>query len=151
DGGLTLEHAFITVDGKRIDKGKKVPTGEGLVKGADVAPDSLVEHTKEGEYIFATMHPSFDGTRPGPKNGQAVIVMCDRSRSMLEARGLETRTASMLLSKLGERDRFAIVTGDVQAQTFPGGLHESKEADVKAAIQFVDAREPDGASDMTKL
>ncbi|HEY8079532.1 MAG TPA: VIT domain-containing protein [Labilithrix sp.] len=150
-GGMNMEHAFITVDGKKVDTGKRVATGEVLVKVADKAPDAMVERTKEGEYLVATVHPSFEGAAPDATKGQAVILLADRSRSMLEARELETRTAQMLLARLGERDRFALVTGDVQAHPFPGGLHAPKEDDEKAAIAFLDKTEPDGASDMGKL
>ncbi len=150
-GGMNMEHAFITVDGKKVDTGKRVATGEVLVKVADKAPDALVERTKSGDYLVATIHPQFDGAAPDAKKGQAVIVLADRSRSMLEARALETRTAQMLLDRLGGADRFALVTGDVQAHPFPGGLHAPNDKDRKDALAFLDSREPDGASDMGRL
>ncbi|MEO8798618.1 MAG: VIT domain-containing protein, partial [Polyangiaceae bacterium] len=154
NGGLALERVSLTVDGKRIRSADvaRAASGEMLIKVADVAPATLVEHTSEGTYVFAHVDPSF-GEAPAneAKKGQALIVMCDRSRSMLEARELQTRIASLLLSKLDARDRFAVLTGDVNAHVLGGGLHVPTEAERTAATSFIDASTPDGASDLGKL
>lgn len=156
DGGVSLGNVSLTVDGKSVRTGKgegqRAASGEVLVKVADIAPAALVEHTSEGAYVFAHVDPSFGGSTPAaPAKGQALIVMCDRSRSMLEARALQTRTASLLLSKLEPRDRFAIVTGDVKAQALPSGLHETTDAERSLAASFIDGTTPDGASDLGKV
>ena len=148
DGGVSMGLLSLTVDGKRVKTGK----GELLVKVAEIAPAALVERTTEGAYVFAHVDPSFGTASPvTPTKGQALVVMCDRSRSMLEARALQTRTASLLLAKLEARDRFAIVTGDVKAQALGKGLHEPTEAERTAAATFVDGVTPDGASDLGKV
>ena len=156
DGGMSLGLLSLTVDGKRVKTGKgespRAASGEVLVKVAEIAPAALVEHTSEGAYVFAHVDPSFGSAQPAPATkGQALVVMCDRSRSMLEARALQTRTASLLLSKLDARDRFAIVTGDVKAQALGAGLHEPTEAERTAAAAFIDGVTPDGASDLGKV
>lgn len=157
DAALSLENIRVTVDGKGVKQGgSRAASGEILVKVAEAVPDTLVERTKEGSYVFAHVQPSFEsgaGAKAAapPASGQALIVMCDRSRSMLEARGLQTRTASILLSKLEARDRFALVTGDVKARTFGSGLHEPTEAERAAASAFIDDVTPDGASDLGQL
>jgi hypothetical protein len=156
DGGVSLGLVSLTVDGKRVKTGRgeapRAASGEVLVKVAEIAPAALVERTSEGAYVFAHVDPSFGSALPAtPTRGQALVVMCDRSRSMLEARALQTRTASLLLAKLEARDRFAIVTGDVKAQAFGKGLHEPTEAERTAAATFIDGVTPDGASDLGKV
>ncbi len=153
DGGLTLEKVSLVVDGKRTPM--KPGTGEALVKVADVAPAALIERTKDGQYVLAHVQPSFDGTPAatgGAKaSGQAVILLCDRSRSMLEARALQARTAATILDALDPRDRFAVITGDVGTRTFGGGLHDPTAEEKTRAATFIDGVEPDGASDLGKL
>lgn len=153
DGGMSLERLSLTIDGKAVKtSASRAATGEVLVRVADVAPEALVERTKEGAYVFAHVEPAFTGIPSAPPaKGQALIVMCDRSRSMLEARGLQTKTTSLLLSRLDARDRFAVVTGDVKARAFGSGLHEPTESERAAASAFVDDVTPDGASDLGKL
>jgi hypothetical protein len=152
DGGAAPVKMSVTVDGKSVTGGERAPTGELLVKVADAAPAALVERTKEGAYVVAAVHPAFAASPPpAPSNGQALVVLCDRSRSMLEARSLQVGLASLLLGKLEARDRFAVVTGDVRARSFGAGLHEPSEAERAAATAFVDGVEPDGASDVGAL
>jgi hypothetical protein len=156
DGGVSLGNVTLTLDGKPLAIGKgegtRTPSGQVLVKVADVAPAALVERTSEGAYVVAHVDPSFGSSTPAtPKSGQALIVMCDRSRSMLEARALQTRTASLLLSKLETRDRFAVLTGDVKVQSLGKGLHEPTESERNAAAAFIDGATPDGASDLGKV
>jgi hypothetical protein len=158
DGGvsLALGNVSLTVDGRTIKTGKgegaRAASGEVLVKVAEIAPAALVERTSDGVYVFAHVDPSFGSGAPAvATKGQALILMCDRSRSMLEARALQTRTASLLLSKLDARDRFTVVTGDVNARAFGKGLHEPTESERAGAAAFIDGVTPDGASDLGKV
>lgn len=143
----------VTVDGKGVANAAPGPTGDVLVRVADSAPEALVERTKRGTYLVADIRPSFDGAPApaAPTRGQALIVLCDQSRSMLEARAMQTHAASMLLARLEPRDRFAVIAGDVRARAFGDSLHEPGEAERAAAAAFVDAVEPDGASDVGAL
>jgi hypothetical protein len=158
DGGVSLGNVRLSVDGRSIKTGKgedqRAASGEVLVKVADIAPAALVEHTSEGTYVFAHVDPSFGSGTPAvaavATKGQALIVLCDRSRSMLEARALQTRTASLLLSKLDARDRFTIVTSDVNARALGTGLHEPNDTERAGALAFIDGVTPDGASDLGK-
>ncbi len=150
DGGLTLEKVSLTVDGKRTPM--KPGTGEALVKVGDVAPEAMIERTGDGQYVLAHVQPSFAASAPATGGKpQALILLCDRSRSMLEARALQVRTASMVLAALDARDRFAVITGDVRTRAFGTGLHEPSAEEKTKAAAFVDAVEPDGASDLGKL
>lgn len=149
-GALVLERHVLKVDGRVIAKETtRAPSGELLVRVADRAPEALVERTTAGTYLVAHVEPTFAGAPPAtPATGQALIVVCDRSRSMLEERALQTGTAGMLLAALSPRDRFAVVTGDVKARSADGLLHQPTEAERAAALRFVDEVTPDGASDI---
>jgi hypothetical protein len=156
DGALSPERVTLTIDKRPVSFGVaasggavRAPTGEMLVKIADEAHDAYVEQTKSGRYYVAHVAPSFDGPAPRPDKPQAMIVLCDRSRSMLEARALEAKTVGLLVDELGPSDRFTVITGDVRARSLPGGLRPP--ADKAAATAFVDATEPDGASDLGAL
>jgi hypothetical protein len=156
DAGPTTEQVRVTLDGKDLTSGAgtKAPTGEVLVKMAASAPAVVVEHTKKGDYVSARLDLLPVDARAAASTGippKALIVLCDRSRSMLEARALEARTTSLLLDELGPADRFAVVTGDVTTQGLPGGLRAPTRQDKQQAAAFVDRTEPDGASDLGSL
>jgi hypothetical protein len=156
DSGLTAERFHVTLGGQSVPAGKatQTSTGELLVKAADAAPDVVLERTKEGTYVHVRLDvvPA-DAPAPMAAKGerQGLIVLCDRSRSMLEARALEAKTASMLLDDLGPEDRFTVVTGDVGVRVLPGGLRSPTPELKKESEAFVDGAEPDGASDLGAL
>jgi hypothetical protein len=154
DAGLRLERTSITVDGKRVpESAPRAASGEVLVRIAEGPPAEVVtETTKDGAYWLARVRPVLGAASsdPAPRRPQAVVVLCDRSRSMLEARGLQKRTLGMLLDRLGAEDRFTVLTGDVRTRSF-GALHPSGAASKAAALDFVDGAEPDGASDVGLL
>jgi hypothetical protein len=159
DGGVPLERFAVKVDGDDVSAAPRTPTGEVLTRVSGAAPEAFVERTEQGAYVAATVHPTFAadaGAGPAAQKGQALVVLCDRSRSMLEARTLESRVLDATLAELDARDRFAVVTGDVKAHAMPGGaggtsLHAPTAAERAAAVAFVDATEPDGASDLGVL
>lgn len=154
DAGLTAERVHITLDGKTVaaGAGTRTSTGEVLVQAAARAPEVVVEHTKKGAYLHAQLDlvPA-DAPAPAGDPRKALVVLCDRSRSMLEARALQAKTTSMLLEQLGPADRFTVVTGDVTTQALAGGLRGVTDADRQEAVAFVDRAEPDGASDVGRL
>jgi hypothetical protein len=159
EAGLTAEKVRLTVDGA-ADVGArtaKAPSGELLVKVDGGAPDVVSETTKEGLYLHARIAGPRTAAAAAPRapidSAQALIVLCDRSRSMLEARVLEAQTTALLVGALGPKDKFTVTTGDVTTRTFPGGLHAALAASesAAAAAKFVDGLEPDGASDLGKL
>jgi len=154
DSGLDAEHFTVTLDGKAVtaQAATRTPTGELLVKAGGVPSDIVVEHAKEGDYMHVRLDivPA-DVPPPTPPEAQALVLLCDRSRSMLEARALEAKTASMLLGELGPKDRFTVVTGDVGVRALERGLRSATAADKQEAVAFVDATEPDGASDVARM
>lgn len=147
DGLVALENVALVVDGKKIAVDAKNAT---VVPVATTSPDVVVEKVDDATYYSAHVVPRLGAPRAAPATGQAVIVLCDRSRSMLEARGLQKKTTSLLLDELAANDRFTVVTGDVRARAI-GGLRAATPEARTAALAFVDAREPDGASDLGKL
>jgi hypothetical protein len=154
DSGLTAERFRMTVNGVPVsaENAIQTPGGDRLVKAADTVPDVLVEQGKAGTYVHARLDlvPK-DVPAPAHSGKQALILLCDRSRSMLEARALEALTASMLLDALGPDDRFTVLTGDVLVRSLPGGLRGTLAPDKREAVSFIDGTEPDGASDLQKL
>jgi hypothetical protein len=154
DGGVEAERTSIKLNGQIVDprRATRASTGELLVRVADVAPETVSEATKDGTYLHVQIRPLLaDAPAPRADTPEAMIVLCDRSRSMLEARSLQARIAAMLLDRLTPRDKFAVVAGDVRAHALAGGLHRADAADKAAAVAFVDADEPDGASDLAQL
>ena len=122
------------------------------MKVADAAPEAVAEADPQGTYVHLRLAPvppdAPEPARPGPT---AMILLCDRSRSMLEARALQARVASQLLERLGPDDAFTIVDGDVSARALQGGLRPATELDRRTALAFLDGDEPDGASDLGRL
>lgn len=154
EAGLAAERVRVTLDGRAVESSAstRTPTGELLFKVGAPAPDVVVEHTSEGAYVHARLD-LVSTASPAPAGGErkALVVLCDRSRSMLEARALQARTAALLLEQLGAADRFTVVTGDVTAQSLPGGLRPATADDRRQAAAFVDRADPDGASDVGKM
>lgn len=131
----------LTVDGEvRRDLGD-VPVGQ--------APAAVVERIDDVTFWAARIRPTFGGER-APVKPQAVIALCDRSRSMLEARALQAKTLGMIAGGLGAEDRVSVIVGDVAARRFEDGRLLARE-DAARAAAFVDAEEPDGASDLGAL
>lgn len=163
---ISTERVSLTVDGRNVStsSGTRAASGEVLVRVADGASADVVsETTKAGSFWLAHVRPrSVSASASSPEtaearavggaslSGQALIVLCDRSRSMLEARELQKKTLAMLLDKLGGRDRFTVITGDVRTRSF-GAIRSAAPGEKTAALAFVDGVEPDGASDVGKL
>jgi hypothetical protein len=153
DAALSTERVSVVVDGHKVTASSpRASSGEVLVLINDgSAPDVVTETAKDGAYWFAHVRPSFANAAPvPPKSPIALIVLCDRSRSMLEVRALQTRMLGLLLDKLGESDRFTVITGDVSTRSL--GVLRGVDAESKTAARaFVDGLEPDGASDVAGL
>jgi hypothetical protein len=155
---LSAEHVSFTVDGQKVPASRQPSRQEGevLVRVAEGAtPEVVTETTKDGAYWMAHVHPKLEARAGSAQNAtsrpQALIVLCDRSRSMLEARGLQNKTVAMLLDRLGEADRFTVITGDVQTRSLGALRGATSAASKAAALAFVDSVEPDGASDVGRL
>ncbi|HLK39002.1 MAG TPA: VIT and VWA domain-containing protein [Polyangiaceae bacterium] len=147
---VPIEKLRIDVDGRSVDPGRAThaPSGELLVHVADSAPDAVEETRPEGKYVHVRLDP-VPADAPVPSAGpKAMILLCDRSRSMLEAGPLEVQLASMLLGQLGEGDEFGVFAGDVGVRSLAGGLRSAREADEREALSRLGESEPDGASDL---
>jgi hypothetical protein len=160
DSGLDAERFVLRVDGRRVDtdRATRGTSGELLVKVADTAPEAVVETTKEGTYVHVHLRPALPDASAtvatvatAATAATAMILLCDRSRSMLEARALQAKIASMVLDDLRPGDRFTLVLGDVRASAMAGGLRAGGPDEKAAALAWLDANEPDGASDLGRL
>lgn len=153
-GGAPLENVSVTLDGKALDvaKARRAEGGELLAKVRSEAPTVVVETREDGAYYALRGEPRFEAEEPSaPQKPQALIVLADRSRSMLEARALQAKTLGMLASELGARDAFTVVTGDVSTRAQQGGLVAASKDASAIAVAFLDETTPDGASDLGKL
>lgn len=137
----------VAVDGRAVSTRDRAPTGEIMIKVAGAPADTYVERTKDGAFYHLRLAPEIPAAAPGAGRPMALIAVCDRSRSMLEARALQLASLRLLVSELGADDRFTVVAGDVTATSL-GALRSADATSRAAAEAFVDAREPDGASDL---
>ena len=151
EAALPARELRLTVDGRPIPV---TPGRDVLVRAGELPEAGVVrETTKEASYWLARVRPDLGASvraEPGRSSGQALILLGDRSRSMLEARGLQKDTVGMLLADLEPADRFTVVVGDVRTRSF-GPLRPVDVGARAAALDFVDGAEPDGASDLGKL
>lgn len=155
---LPTEKVRIWVDGKRVSPASsaRTPSGEVLVHVGARAPAVMTETTADGSYYVAEVRAPLAGlgsaspVDASPAKPQALVVACDRSRSMLEARALQSEVLAQLVSELRDVDRFAVVAGDVRAKPLGGLMAKGSEA-ASAALRALDASEPDGASDVSAL
>lgn len=144
---LPLERVVVTVDGKRVEGSS---TGDVLVPVTAKAPEAVLEETPVGTYVALHLRAPKVSAPPAAGKPQALIVACDRSRSILEARALQADVLGRLVAELGEADRFLVVAGDVRARRV-GALAAPGAEAAKAAVRALDAVEPDGASDLAAL
>lgn len=89
--------------------------------------------------------------RPLVAGGKPVslTVVVDTSGSMLGAqRDTQLAFVEALLGSLGEKDRFNVVTGDVETRWAWNEAAENTAANRAAALQFVEKRNPLGWSDL---
>jgi hypothetical protein len=156
DGGAGEDRVTLELNGRRVDPEKELraATGEVCIRVGDERGNTatVFETTAQGTYVHAHVRLSLtDAPAPPTAARQALIVLCDRSRSMLEARGQQARLVRLLLNALGLSDRFVLLAGDVRWRRMAGGLRSPTADSVREALAFLDAWEPDGASNLADL
>ncbi|MBV9948731.1 MAG: hypothetical protein JOZ69_17925 [Myxococcales bacterium] len=170
EAGHPAPKTTFRLDGRPVDVSLAVrgPSGERLVPVAAAAPEVVAETTAKGTYFHARLHPfagnspaatafaasasaSVSASAPTARAPQALIVLCDRSRSMLEARAEQSHLAAMLLDALAPEDHLGLLAGDVRARALAPGLLAAGDPAARAAVASLDETEPDGASDLGAL
>ncbi len=120
-------------------------------------PITLIPHRRGNDGYFMLMLEA-PGTgekesRPVVASGKPlnVIVVVDTSGSMLGAqRDTQIAFVEALLGSLGEKDRFNVVTSDVETRWAWNDVAENTAANRSAALEFVEKRVPLGWSDLDK-
>ena len=88
--------------------------------------------------------------RRGARTGipRDLLLIVDTSRSALESRELCLQTLRALLADLRHTDRFLVLAADLTVRGHTPGFVPADAAQVRAATEFVEGIEPDGASDL---
>ncbi len=76
------------------------------------------------------------------------VIVVDSSRSALESWAMAREAAQILLASLDPDEPFTLVTSDLAARVFQDGFSTNDAASREAALAFMSAVEPDGASDL---
>jgi Mg-chelatase subunit ChlD len=151
----------VTLDGKPIFTGTNfvpgndvvVPIVDGLGGIGELAGRvAFREMRDDGVYTAVHVRPDWSKVSARDVAAQAeprrVLLVVDTSRSTLEERPLALETLRLLLSDLRPIDRFRLMTADVDVRVQDGGFVAPTAQSIEAAVQFVSAVEPDGASDV---
>jgi hypothetical protein len=151
DLGRPIGEVALTVDGKRVVTDKRVERGFDLAIpiAVDRVPAVMRESRADGAYVAVRVAADdLDLAASKPSGPRKVAIVIDTSRSALESRALADEVARTVLGELDERDSFAVIASDVTARTYGGGFQPLTRDAIDGAIAFVDAIEPDGASDL---
>ncbi len=143
--------------------GKLVESHENFVAGRDVVvsiPRSAVpavtrETHGDATYTFARVTPPWltlledaPSTSAAKLRPRSLVVIFDTSRSSLEERKLSLQTLRTLLDDLSSADEFVVIASDVTTRAHANSMQPAVATKIKAAMDFVTAIEPDGASDL---
>ncbi|HEY4244661.1 MAG TPA: VIT and VWA domain-containing protein [Kofleriaceae bacterium] len=151
DGGA-IGDVSVTVNGTQVLAQRDVARGVDLTVPIAAAklPGVMQEKRPDGIYTAVRIAPAAPptGTPDAPPAPQRVAIVFDTSRSSLEGRAQAVETLRATLAQLNGDDRFVVLASDVEvAPSAPDFVAPTKES-IDAAVAFVQAIEPDGASDL---
>jgi hypothetical protein len=111
------------------------------------------ERRADGLYTALRLRPDWDllDRRSGAAGSvppRDVVLVLDTSRSALESRRLALQTVRTLLAGLRPQDRFLVLAADVTVRGHADGLVPANRQQQSAALAFLQAIEPDGATDL---
>jgi hypothetical protein len=139
-------------NGERAFSAKQVTRGRIVELAAAAAPAVMSEVRPDGTYSAVRVRPDWSkvpaAATPPPRRW---VVVVDTSRSALEERKLSIEALRALLSGLGEDASFVVATADLETRFDPAGFGPASAAHVAAAVRFVEATEPDGATDLGRM
>ncbi len=152
DDSETLAELAIAWEGKTVFKEKQVSRDRLIEVGATRAPSSLRESRKDGDYSVLRIQPDWSRI-PTPTHlaPTSWILVIDTSRSSLEERKLQRDSLRTILASFPSTHRFVIATSDLETRIDKRGLRSPSPENIDAAIAFVDAVTPDGASDIGEM
>jgi len=145
-GALTVK-----VDGKVVEQETQVATGLDLAVaiGDDKVPPVMREVRADGTYTAVRIPlPEAAAHQRGPGGPRTVAVVVDTSRSALEGKALALELVRTALAELAPSDHFLVLASDVAVTPHARDFVAADPAAIDKAITFLDAIEPDGASDL---
>ncbi len=141
----------VRVDGQTVvDRRDATPVGAVRVDVAEGPGDVLQTTDEHGTFTAVRFAPDWaqipaPPRQPGPRR---LLVVMDTSRSALESWGLARESLRIVLESLDEQDEFCVVASDLAARAHAPGFRAATADEIERARAFVDAIEPDGASDI---
>jgi hypothetical protein len=155
DMQTTIPTFGLTFDGVEIQRADSFVAGTDVV--VPVATKDVPRVTREtrsdGTYTAIRVTPDW-ATLAGdelaePADGERhMIVLFDTSRSALEGRELALQSLRLLLAELSPTDRIAVAAVDIETTTAADGFVTVSPEATNAAVAFIEAIEPDGASNL---
>jgi hypothetical protein len=148
----TIPSLIVRLDGREVLSEREHAVRENFAIGLDAAHvPAFIEEQHDGQrYLAARLDLDWSKV-PEPvdvvAHGRTVIVV-DSSRSALESWPLARESVGTLLDTLAQSDAFLLVAADLDLQMFGDGFMRNDAGTRAAALEFLAAMEPDGASDL---
>lgn len=148
----TIPSVVVRLDGREVLHEREHAVRENFAIGLDAAHvPAFIEEQHDGQrYLAARLDIDWSKV-PEPAEvvarGRTVFVV-DSSRSALESWPLAREAVGTLLAALADSDSFLLVAADLDVQVFGDGFMPNDASTRAAALEFLDAIEPDGASDL---
>jgi hypothetical protein len=148
----TIPSLIVRLDGREVLREREHAVRENFAIGLDAARvPAFVEEQHDGQrYLAARLDLDWSKVpEPGEvtTHGRTVILV-DSSRSALESWPLAREAVGTLLDSLDVSDSFLLVAADLDVQVFEDGFVGNDASTRAAALEFLAAIEPDGASDL---
>jgi hypothetical protein len=144
----------VRLDGVEVMSLRDHAAHENLTIGLDAAHvPAFVEEVHDGQrYLSARIDLDWSKVpEPSPVSAMAearTVFIVDSSRSALESWPLAREAVGALLDSLGEDESFLLMASDLDVQVFGDGFVRNDASTRAAALAFLAAIEPDGASDL---
>ncbi len=152
DANAKLPELVVEWNGKRVFAERDVAAGRSIEVEARESPDAVFEQQDDGTHTAVRLRPNWSQlAAPAIKPPSNWIVAVDTSRSTLEERKLTLEALKRVLSGMNDNHRFVVVTNDIDSEAQSEGFSVPSPAAVERALQFVAAREPDGATNIESL
>lgn len=151
DPGAPIGELTVTVDGKVAARERAVAHGLDLAVPIDAARVPAVMRELRADGVYTAVRISPDAAKlaaPPPGGDRKVAIVFDTSRSTLESKALATELLRKTLAELGTHDTFVVLASDVAVTPSAPELVAAMPGAIDRAVAFIDAIEPDGASDL---
>jgi hypothetical protein len=141
----------VKLDGVVVQSEQQVADGVDLAipVGDDKVPAVMREVRPDGVYTAVRIPLPDAAAKAAPPGGdRKVAVIVDTSRSALEGKALARELVAGTLGELGPADRFVVLASDIATTPHARDFVAATADGIAGALAFLDAIEPDGASDL---